>query len=348
MRRNVNLYDVIQYWCKTWKPDCAFAGSTRADYLRWRRAFAKHYRRCLGPWPEKVPFRPEITERVDKGEYIRERVVFDSTRGVSVPAYILTPKGLARGEKRPGILAAHGHGNGKDDICGVSQEKGIPNSVEALNYDYAVQAVKRGYVVIAPDWCPFGERRQHAWWTRDGRDPCNVMDLAFQYFGRPMITQSIWDGMRAVDVLVSRPEVDPGRLAVIGLSQGGTMTTHLIVNDPRLKVAVVSGYISTVRYDALGERGKGNTCGAQHVPGLLVHGDIADVLGLAAPKPVLCEIGLKETCFHYPDMMKAYRHLRRIYRAAGVPDRLDADIHPNDHRWSGVKAWDWIEKWLRS
>jgi hypothetical protein len=70
------------------------------------------------------------------------------------------------------------------------------------------------------------------------------------------------------------------------------------------------------------------------------------MLGLAAPKPVLFEIGKKETCFHYADMMKAYVHLRRIYKAANALDRVDADVHPNDHMWSGKKAWKWLEKWL--
>jgi hypothetical protein len=124
------------------------------------------------------------------------------------------------------------------------------------------------------------------------------------------------------------------------------MTTHLVVNDRRLKAAVVSGYISTVRGDALGERGKGNTCGAQHVPGLLLHGDIPDVLGLAAPKPVLCEMGTEEACFHFPDMKKAYNHLRRIYRAAGCPERVSCQTFPTGHRWRGEKAWTWMEQWL--
>lgn len=347
--RNVNLYDVIQFWCKNWKPDCAFEGTTEEDFRKWRTAFARHYRNCLGPWPDRVPLNIEITESVNKGDYVREKVLFDSSYGVTVPAYLLTPKGIKKGEKRPGILAAHGHGNGKADICGVTREQQGDEGAKVitqLNYEYAVEAAQHGYVVIAPDWCPFGERRPPQWWSRDGRDPCNVTDLAWQYFGRPLITQSTWDGMRAVDVLVSRPEVDPRRVGVIGLSQGGTMTTHLLINEKRFKAGVVSGYISTVRGDALGERGKGNTCGAQHVPGLLAHGDIPDMLGLAIPKAVLFEIGKKETCFHYPDMMKAYRHLQKIYKAAGCPDRLDADIHPNDHMWSGKKAWKWLEKWL--
>jgi len=347
--RPVNLYLVLKGWLRNWKPDCAFSGRTRAEFEAWRARFRRHYRRCLGPWPERVPLRVKVLERVERDDHIREKIIYDSSPGVTVPAYVLVPRGLRKNDKRPGILAAHGHGNGKDDVVGVTREKGASAAlakVERLNYEYGLEAVRRGYVVIAPDWCPFGERRPPDAWVRPGRDACNITDLAWRYFGRPLLTQSIWDGMRAVDVLCARPEVDRRRLAVIGLSQGGTMSAHLLINDRRLRTGVVSGYLSTVRGDALTDRGKGNTCGAQHVPGLLRHGDIPDMLGLACPKPVLFEMGRRETCFHFPDMDRAYRHLRGIYRAAGALDRLARDVHDNDHRWSGRKAWAWLAKWL--
>lgn len=346
--RCINLYDTLQVWTRERKPDCSFAGRTRADFQRWRRAFFQHYRRCLGPMPERVPPRPTVVERVDAEDHIREKVLIDSSLGVTVPVYVLTPKGLRKNERRPGVLASHGHGNGKADVVGVSRET-MPQEhkrIADLRYEYGLEAVRRGYVVAAPDWCPFGERRPPEEWSRAGRDPCNVVDLAFLYFGRPLLTQSIWDGMCVIDYLCAHPHVDGRRIAVIGLSQGGVMATHLLACERRIKVGVVSGYISTVRGDALNMRGKGNTCGAQHVPGLLLHGDIPDVLGLAAPKPVLCEIGEKETCFHFPDMKKAYRHLEKIYRAAGAAGRLAADIHPNDHMWSGRMAWEWLNRWL--
>jgi len=348
-RRYVNTYDVLQHWLKTRKPDCTFAGRTKADLARWRRAFRARYRRCLGPWPPTVPLRLTSVRREDKGDYVREKILFDSSPGVSVPAYLLVPKGIRRGERRPGILAAHGHGRGKDDICGITREQGEAEAtaqVEQLDYEYAIAAVRRGYVVVAPDWCPFGERRPPDEFSRQGRDPCNVMDLCWQYFDRPLINQNIWDGMRAIDVLAQRKDVDPRRLGVIGLSYGGTMSTHILANDRRIKAGVVSGYISTVRGDALNMRGLGNTCGSQHVPRLLLHGDIPDVLGLAVPKPVLFEMGRKETCFHYPDMKRAYAYLKTFYAAAGCPDRIDHDSYPNDHMWSGRKAWDWLARWL--
>jgi dienelactone hydrolase len=170
--------------------------------------------------------------------------------------------------------------------------------------------------------------------------------MAWQYYGYTLLAQNIWDGMRALDVLAERPEVDPSRLAVLGLSYGGTMATHLAINDPRLKVAIVSGYLSTVRGDAITMRGRGNFCGAQHVPGLLRYGDIPDMLGLIAPKPLLIEAGRRDDCFVIEDVRPAYAHLERIYRAAGCPERLAYDEHDGAHAWHGTLAWEWLERWL--
>lgn len=347
--RSVNFYDTVQWWTKHLRPDTAFTGSTKAGFRKWRRTFLPHYRGMLGPWPEAAKPNVEVTRTERLPGFTRTRIMFNSSPGVTVPAFLLEPAGLRKGEKRPGILAAHGHGNGKADICGTLL-RGSPKShldwVRSLNYDYAVQAVKRGYIVIAPDWIPFGERKPPVWWYRSYRDVCDIANHAAMYFGRTLLAQNVWDGMRAVDILERHPNIDPQRLGVIGLSYGGTMATHLLVNDPRLKAGVVAGYISTVRGDALNRRGKGNTCGAQVVPHLLVHGDIPEMLGLACPKPVLCEIGTREDCFHYPDMVKAFRTAKRIWTAAGVPERLDADIFSGKHMWSGRKAWAFLEAQL--
>jgi len=347
-RRNVSALATIMEWCRTRKADGEFHGKTRGDFRRWRGPFAHNYRRSLGPWPERVPPRLKVTGRKDMGDYVRERIIYDSSPGVTVPAFLLTPKGICPGERRPALLAAHGHGAGKADICGLAfegKDKTWIKWVRHVNYDYAVQAVRRGYVVIAPDWIPFGERKPPASWIWKTRDACDPAGLAWGYW-LPLLTQNVWDAMRAVDVLAGCPYVDPRRIGVIGISYGGTMATHILINDPRVRAGVVSGYLSTVRYDALNMRGRGNTCGAQHVPGLLRYGDIPDMMGLMAPKPVLFECGKRETCFHFPDMMRAWKRVRAIYTAAGARDRAAVDIHGYWHRWKGGKAWDWLGKWL--
>lgn len=331
------------------RPDTAFTGAGIAAFRRWRRTFATHYRKMIGPFPARVSARVRVTHRVKCAGYTRERIVYRSSPHVLVPAFRLIPDGLARGERRPGILAAHGHGNGKADISGAPPPSPSPHGKDFIrnhNYDYAVQAVRRGYVVIAPDWIPFGERSLPPDYVRGGRDACDVALMASSYFGVSLLAQNIWDGMRAVDLLAADPRVDPRRLGVIGLSYGGTMTTHLLVNDARLKAGVVSGYISTVRGDALSRKRAMNSCGAQHLPGLLAHGDLPEVLGLAAPKPVLCEMARQEDCFYFPDMQRAYARVGKIYRAAGASGRLAQDAFPGRHMWSGRKAWDWLARHL--
>jgi len=346
-KRYFSPYETAMAWIEGETSALTCEATNPTEWAVWREAFEGALRRLLGKFPPPVPLDAEVLEREDLGDYIREKVVYDTEKYASVPAYVLIPKDLKPGERRPGILAAHGHGRGKADVCGIAATpEEYAERIEPLHYDYARQFVRHGYVVIAPDWRGFGERSSPAEWARPGRDPCNVNYLACGYLGYHLLALQIWDGMRTLDYLQSRPEVDPDRLGIAGLSFGGTMTTYLAALEPRLKVACISGYLSTIKGDAMTMRGLGNFCGAQYMPGLLTIGDIPDVAGLIAPKPLLIEMGEQDTCFVIADMKAAYAHLERIYRAAGVPERLDVDIHPGPHAWSGRKAFDWFARWL--
>ena len=344
--RRLSPFDSVMAWIENERPALLFEGSTRDDWLKWRRLFESRLRELLGRFPTPVPPDPEVLETVDCGDYTREKVVFDTERYVSLVAYVLVPKGLAPGERRPGVLAAHGHGRGKADICGVPDTPDEADFIARLNYDYACQFARHGYVVIAPDWRGFGERRSPAEWAREGRDPCNVNYMAHGYLGHHLLTLQIWDGMCALDYLQARPEVDPERLGVAGLSFGGTMTTYLTALDPRVKVACISGYLSTVAGDAMTMRGLGNFCGTQYMPGLLTIGDIPEVAGLIAPQPLVIEMGELDTCFVIDDMRAAYERLERIFRAAGAAENLTADVHPGAHEWSGRVAFEWFGRAL--
>ena len=288
-KKLVNVRDSINALLKT-ESRMKFSGSNAGEWESWRDEFKTQLLKNLGNLPDRVPLDPEIVETSREDGYTREKVIFDSERFASVPAYVLIPDDVKEGEKRPGILAAHGHGRGKIDVVGMAESEQDREFIRALNYDYGLKFVKRGYVVVAPDWRAFGEREPDGEWVRETRDKCNVSYLAFGYFGYHLLALDIWDGMRTIDYLQSRPEVDPTRLGMVGLSFGGTMTTYLSALDPRIKVAVVSGYISTLRGDALTDRGKGNTCGNQYSPSLLLYGDIPDVAGLIAPRPLLVEM----------------------------------------------------------
>jgi dienelactone hydrolase len=344
--RYFSPFEQVHAWIEKEASDLTFSGSTPPEYWRWREAFEERLRGLLGRFPDPVPLAAEVVETVECDGYIREKVIYDTERYASVPAYVLIPSDLKPGEKRPGVLAAHGHGLGKCDVAGVYATPDDEERVKSINYDYACQFARHGYVVVAPDWRGFGERRSPAEWARPGRDPCNVNYMALGYLGFHLLALQIWDGMRTVDYLQTRPEVDADRLGVAGLSFGGTMTTYLAALEPRLKVACISGYLSTIKGDAIGMRGLGNFCGAQYMPGLLTIGDIPEVAGLIAPKPLCVEMGELDMCFVIDDMQAAYGRLEQIYAAAGVPERLEADVHPGPHAWSGAKAFDWFERWI--
>ena len=108
------------------------------------------------------------------------------------------------------------------------------------------------------------------------------------------------------------------------------MTTYVAALDRRVKAAVIVCYLSTIA-DALGDRGRGNTCGSQFMFGLGLHGDIGDVAGLIAPRSCMVQIGSRDNCFVEADALKAYRHLKGIYRAAGASKQLVLDHFEGGH-----------------
>lgn len=307
------------------------------EWRSWRRRSLRKLRRALGPLPDRVPLSAEVTETHDEGDYLRLRVVYDSEQFASVPAWLLEPKGMTRGERRPAILCAHGHGAGRDDPAGLGPHSG--------KNDYARRLARRGYICLVPDWRGFGERKAPAEWLRSYNDACDMLYLGYGYLGFELLTLDLWDGMRGIDYLQSLPSVDGSRIGMIGLSFGGTMTTFLAAVDRRVRCAVISGYLSTIA-DALSDRGRVNTCGSQFVRGLLTFGDIATAAGLIAPRPCLAEIGQKDRGFFPDDAKKSYAQVKRIYAAAGAKDKIAVDVHPGGHEFSGAKALDWLDRWL--
>ncbi len=204
--------------------------------------------------------------------------------------------------------------------------------------------LKRRYVTMAVDWRAFGERRD----GRDpypGRDPCNVHFIRGSLLGLNMLTLNIWDGMKAIDYLQSRPEVDGNRIGCMGLSGGGTMTTWISLLDERVKAADIICYSDTFPRFAVA---RANFCGNQFLPGLYRLCDVGDLHGMIAPRPLLLEIGLYDSCFLYEDAIVARDKARRIYQAAGAADKLEVDEFPGEHGFGGRRTFAFFDRFLRA
>jgi cephalosporin-C deacetylase-like acetyl esterase len=215
-------------------------------------------------------------------------------------------------------------------------------NIRQNNYNYGEQMARAGYLTICPDLRGFGERsdkHDHI----PGRDRCNVNFVIGAILGTYTLTLNIWDMMKCIDYLETRPEVDPARIGMMGLSQGGTMTTFTTAVEPRIRAADIIGYVNPWREFGVKRE---NFCGSQVVPSIYRYLDTHDIAGLIAPRPLLLEMGVYDSCFRIEDMLDGYEGVRRIYRAAGVEERLWADVHSGPHAFAGNKAFDFFAKYL--
>lgn len=316
-------------------PPLHFSGKSKDDWQKWHRMFRSKILQNLGRRPDHVPMDVEVLERVQMPGYVREKIIFNPDAFSSVPAYVLIPDGASSSNKRPAVLCAHGHGIGKDTLVGVKEPE--------YQKQFAVALALQGFVTIAPDWRGFGERiDRDEWVRRPGRDGCNVAYMGYGYFGYQMLNLDINDAKKCLDYLQSRPEVNGRKLGCMGCSFGGTMTTYISAMDQRIKAAVIVCYLSTIT-DALNDRGRGNTCGSQFMFSLRRYGDIADVAGLIAPRNCMVQIASKDDCFIQEDALRAYRHLEKIYQAAGASDNLVLDNFEGVHEIDLEKAIEFLK-----
>jgi dienelactone hydrolase len=319
------------------RPALGFAGSTKTDWRNWRRRFGAALRRVMGNTPPKPPLRVRVLSSERRDGYTRQKIAFNPDPFSTVVAYLLIPEG---GGRRPGVLCAHGHGGGKEELFDTASPY----------HDIAQRLVRAGYVVIAPDWRSFGERQDDKSYIghfgdEHGRDGCDLSYMLYGYFGYQMLTLDVADARRCLDVLAARRDVDASRLGMVGLSFGGTMATYTAALDARIKAVVISGYLSTIA-DALGDRGGGNTCGSQFLFGLRTIGDIADVAGLIAPRACQVQMGTRDTIFEINDATRAYRHLQKIYRAAGASKQLEPDRFDGVHELDADAAMEFLSRHL--
>ncbi len=330
------------------EPELRFRGTTHAEWSAWRAEALNRYLALLGEFPERVPLNAEVESAVEDGDLIRERVVFDSewiggAVAMSVPCQLLRPKAMTADGTHAAIICSHGHGPyGKDPVAGVRSSDGHVTSIAQHNYNYGEQLARAGYVTISPDLRGFGERRDGAD-PFPGRDPCNVNYVKGTILGRNPLTLNIWDIKCCVDYLETRPEVDARRIGMMGLSQGGTMTTWSIAAEPRIAAADIISYVNP--WAGFGIH-RANFCGSQVVPDIYRYFDTDDIAGLMAPRPLLIEMGIYDSCFFIHDLLRGYEGVKRIYAAAGVADRLWADVWPGPHAFGGRKAFEFFGKYL--
>ncbi len=319
--------------------------SDTKSFEKWRDELKNKIRELLGKFPQPSELKPQLCSTEDCENFIREKYIIQTEEDCWMPLYLLTPKS-AKG-KLPAILCCHGHGPyGKDPVAGVhfNQSERIAN-IKAHNYNYGEIMAKRGYITIVPDWRGFGERCGYNNSPFPGRDKCNVYFIQHLLLGRTLLGANIFDGMRAIDFLLTNKNVDPERIGCMGLSQGGTMTTYITLLDDRIKAADIICYATTTEHYAIN---RPNFCGSQLVPGLYQYADVGDVMGAIAPRPLLIESGANDTCFWLHSALEAHRKTKMAYEASGKPENLWVEVFPGEHSFAANKAFEFFDKFLKN
>ncbi|MDG0813597.1 alpha/beta hydrolase family protein [Cohnella rhizosphaerae] len=147
-------FSMQRYWMekiKDWEPLFAFKGATQTDWQNWYKTAYPKFLELLGDFPEKVALNAEVEYAIEDGDLIRERVVFDSEACMSVPCQVLRPKTMKLDGTNAAIICSHGHGKyGKDPVAGIISTPEHAQDIKSMNYNYAEQMAKAGYLTITP------------------------------------------------------------------------------------------------------------------------------------------------------------------------------------------------------
>ncbi|NMO96810.1 dienelactone hydrolase family protein [Paenibacillus lemnae] len=287
---------------------------------------------------------PVITERVSCPGYTRERVILSAAEGLEFGAYILIPDNCSE-KALPAVLAIHGHGYGSREIAGMLPDGTADESPPGIHQHFAVQLVRRGVIVIAPDVVGFGERRLRSDTEKnpEAASSCYRMAVQLMMLGKTLTGLRIAELRKAVDYIVSRPEVDSAKIGVMGFSGGGLLAYTAAVLDERLKAIVLTGYTNTYKDSILAVQ----HCLCNYTPGMLTYAELPEWIGLLCPRPLFLESGLHDFIFPEAGFRKAEAEIQHIYNQAGASERLTVDLFPGGHEISGRKSYDWLCQQLR-
>ena len=293
-----------------------------AAFEEHRKRVRDHFMRAIGGLPEeRTPLNVECTGALDRGAFTIEKLIYESQPEFFVTAALYVPKGIA--SPQPAVVFVHGH----SDLG-----KSYP-TYQAVCVDLAAN----GFIVLAVDPPGQGERFQYFDPEKGERiiGGCTTehtyAGLQFTLGGASIGRHFIWDVVRGIDYLETRPEVDPTRIGLTGNSGGGTQACLLMMSEPRFAASVPCTFMMTLEsYMKTGQAQDSE----QIVPGCFANGpDHDDYITAMAPKPVLVGAAAYDY-FPIEGAMEAVDRAKRIYALYDAEDNVDIAVAPTRHSYS--------------
>jgi dienelactone hydrolase len=304
-----------------------------------RRAVNKKKQRqalfqLLGKLPDRHrPLSAKLISREETGEMVVEKLLLDLNGLELVPAYFTRPKQAAG--KVPVVLFNHSHFGQYE----VGKNEFVKGRKEMQSPAYAVALARAGYAGLCIDSWGFGER--------SGRPELDIFKEML-WKGQVMWGMMVYDHLRALDYLETRPELDTKRIGTMGMSMGSTMAWWLAALDKRIKVTVDLNCLTDYQ-TLLEEKGLDRHGIYYYVPDLLNHFTTSSINALIAPRPHFGLAGSLDPLTPLKGLEKIDADLKKVYAAEGAPEAWTLKIYPVGHLETPEMRQDimaFFKKWL--
>ncbi len=282
---------------------------TKSDWLARQKKVRELFTKVIGQFPEKTPLNAKVVGVVQKENFKVEKIIYESQPNFYVTAAMYIPNNIT--EKRPAIIYTCGH-----SILGIRDN---------IYQQVCMNLANKGFIVFAFDPVSQGERMQY-FSDEIGKSVIGGCTSEHSYegtqcflIGASLAKYMIWDGIRAVDYLLTRPEVDPSRIGITGRSGGGTQSSYIAAFDPRIKAAAPENYITSFKR-------LWDTIGPQDAEQMFFHGianglDHADLLEVRIPKPAL-QITTTRDFFSIQGSRETEKEVEKAYKIFGKSENF--------------------------
>lgn len=310
----------------------------------WQKKLRVKLAELVGGFPkDKAPLQPVTLEVRDFPGYRREKFVIQTRPGMALLGYLLTPRN-ATGPLAT-MICVPGHGRGVDDIVGIDDKGRDRTDKAGYQHDFAIQVVEGGLAAVAIEPIAFGCRRDARTKKKTlGTSACQPVAGAALLLGETMVGWRTYDVMRTIDWIETRKELDGARVGLMGISGGGTVTSFATALEPRIKVAMISGYLNTFKDSIVAM----SHCIDNYVPGILNWCENYDVASLIAPRPLYVESGERDNIFPITASKEAFARVKAVYTALGAADAAQHEIFDGEHLFHGGDGIPFLAKHLKT
>ena len=371
-----NFYPFLKNYTAQGQANLSYLAKDWRNVEEWRKTAKAKLHELLAFQPTLAPLNSEILSKTKREGYTQYLVRYNVNALQKTEAFLLIPDNLKK--PAPAVIALHDHGGfyyyGKEKhTLTDNQPQILVDYIGNLyeNRPYADELAKRGFIVLCPDAIYFGSQRidpqqlppestknllagneaDESSRIRAFNKLANTNEIAME---KTILTAgTTWPGIifqgdrLAIDFLLSRPEVDAGKIGCVGLSLGGLRSTYLFGLDSRIKVGVIAAFSTTYAHML---QAHAHHTWMMYVPQQYQYLDLPDVASLNAPRPLLVQNCKQDKLFSIAGMQAAEQKLTTIYRKVKAPDRFKATYYDVPHSMTIAmqeEAFTWLEQWLK-